>query len=317
MTVNAYVVTKLRDVLVAEQVGKKAALGYFDVEFTLYGCAYYSKEDDIVRYKISSNATDIYSFTEKAQQRDIYASNVETITLKCPVPLGEKETIELKVKRRLAKQLQDHYPKAFFVELAKLADEVQTNSAAQILWEIVDEIEGHFSEVQIAQLEELIHYSYSCRKLNLEEYNKLMRWVQQECENMMDSMVSKDIYEKVIMGIAYEEDGAVKYAQNAQPDYVLRKAETLEQNGIVVTPVFRKQYFYNYKFRLVDAVKLFKDELRNRYTITYLAELKQLRSSGFQREDIISKGISFCETEYCENTLKRYATRWCDCSAIE
>ena len=40
MTGNLNMMMKFRDLQVAEDVGKKAELGWFDVEFTMYGCAY-------------------------------------------------------------------------------------------------------------------------------------------------------------------------------------------------------------------------------------------------------------------------------------
>lgn len=310
MTVNAYVVTKIRDVLVAEQVGKKAALGYFDVEFTLYGCAYYTPKDDTVRYKISSKAIDIYTFIEYAQRQDIFASNVETISIKCPVPLGEKETIEIRVKYQLAKQLKEKYPKSFFIQLNTVAEQIRNNSAAHLLWELADEIEGHFEEKQLQQFEDLLHYAYSCLKLTHKDYQNLLKWLQEEYDNMLDSVVCKDIYEKTMYGIAYKENDVIKYIANAQLDYIFNKIEILEQQGKTISPIFTKQYFYNYQFRLPDVVKLFKQELRDRYTKSYMEELRKLRSAGYSLEEIIEMGKVECHSKACEKTLKRYATHW-------
>ena len=40
----------------AEDVGRRAELGYFDVEFTMYGCAYLNPADHKMYYKVSSKA---------------------------------------------------------------------------------------------------------------------------------------------------------------------------------------------------------------------------------------------------------------------
>lgn len=44
MTGNLDMMMKFRDLRVAEAIGKKAALGWFDVEFTVYGCAYLDRQ---------------------------------------------------------------------------------------------------------------------------------------------------------------------------------------------------------------------------------------------------------------------------------
>lgn len=310
MTANYEFVNKLRDVLVAEQVGKMAALGYFDVEFTLYGCAYYVAKNDMLYFKVSGNAADIYRYADLAQRQDIFPSAVECLTLKCPVPLGEKETIELKVKRRLARQLQSKYPKTFFLKLAELSKRVQNNSAASQLWCLAEEIEGHFEENQLTQFEELLHYTYSCRKITREEYNKLLTWLQEEYDNMIDGVIDQDVYEKTLHGIAYESDGKISYYSNAQFDYVYRKAESLEKKGLFVSPLFSRHYVYDKQPQLHEKVQQFKTALKQRYTKQYMQELHTLRGTGYSREDIVAMGIDACSNEACEETLKRYATRW-------
>lgn len=310
MTANYEFVNKLRDVLVAEQVGKMAALGYFDVEFTLYGCAYYQVKKDMVYYKISSSADELYRYLDIAPRYDIFPSNIECFTLKCPVPLGEKETIELKVKHHLARQLQQSYPKSFFLRLTEIAEQVQNNSAASLLWKLADEIEGHFEENQLKQFEILLHYTYSCRKIRTQEYSKLLAWLQEEYDNMLDSVINQDVYEKTFYGIAYENNGTINYYSNAQFDYVYRKIETLEKVGEFVSPVFVKHYVYNKQTQLREKAQQFKKELRQRYTETYMKELHALRATGYTREDILAMGKENCINAACMETLKRYATHW-------
>ena len=111
MTGNLMMMMKFRDLQVAEDVGKKAELGWFDVEFTMYGCAYLDRTDDRMRYKISSKEEDIYDFIELAARDDIFPSKIETLTLKCPVPMGTKDLIANDVKKELAKELRKKYQK--------------------------------------------------------------------------------------------------------------------------------------------------------------------------------------------------------------
>ena len=310
MTANYEFVNKLRDVLVAEQVGKMAALGYFDVEFTLYGCAYYQAKEDMVYYKVSSSAEKLYRYLDIAPHFDIFPSNVECLTLKCPVPLGEKETIESKVKHHLARRLQQKYPKSFFLRLSKIAKQVQNNSAVPILWKLADEIEGHFEEAQLKQFETLLYYAYSCRKIGGQEYNELLEWLQEEYDNMLASVINQDVYEKTFYGIAYENNDTINYYSNAQFDYVYRKIETLEKEGKFVSPLFTKHYVFKKQTELRDKAQQFKKELCLRYTETYMKELHVLRAIGYMREEIFAMGEDVCTNEACKETLKRYATHW-------
>ena len=113
---------KFRDIQVAEDVGKKAALGWFDVEFTMYGCAYWEKEQDKLYYKVSTQAEDIYDFIEQSAAKDIYPSNVLSLSKKCPVPAGMKEWIAQDVKVELAQKLKVIYPKDCFIFFLYLFD---------------------------------------------------------------------------------------------------------------------------------------------------------------------------------------------------
>lgn len=310
MTVNFEFVNKLRDVLVAEQVGKKAALGYFDVEFTLYGCAYYAAQYDRIYYKVSSSELDIYQYVEQAPLQGIFPSNVESITLKCHVPLGEKETIEKRLKYKLANELKAKYSGDFLRRLNEIALQVQNNSAAEVLWAIADEIDGYFAAHQLQEFESLVNYAYSCRKLIDIEYTQLLKWLQAEKMNMIDTIVNQDLCEKTMYGLAYEENGELKYIANAQLSYIFRKKELLEQQGSLVTPILKKKYFYHHQIRLAEAVKSFKSDLKLRYTLDYMAELRRLRSIGISGERIVQLGKEENINSYCENTLKRYATHW-------
>ena len=56
MQVRNKKVSKDMNVRVAEEVGEKAELGYFDTEFTMYGCAFLNPQDGKMYYKVSSLA---------------------------------------------------------------------------------------------------------------------------------------------------------------------------------------------------------------------------------------------------------------------
>ena len=307
-------IQKDANVKVAEDIGKMAELGYFDVEFTMYGCAYWNPENDKMYYKVSSLAEDIYTFTETAMLQHMYASNIVAETKTMPVPSGMKELIAQDVKMSLARELQKIYPKDFFVNLYQLAARCANNQAADVLWQEAEHLAGRFDEEQLRRFEEMVNYTYSCRSIKEDTYQQLIDWLKEERSNMADDFVSKDIFEKTLYAVAYEQDGAIQYIENAQKDYIYEKAYTLEQQGIFVTPVFSKTFWYNYEYRLADVKKDFRVLVREVMNAEYIEKIKTLRGTvNSDLADQLSNMI--CEVsakwgDNCANTLTRYAHRW-------
>ncbi len=312
MTGNLSAMMHMHDLRVAEDIGKMAELGWFDVEFTMYGCAYML--DGKMRYKISSEAKDIYDYIEHGAKKGVYPSNVLSLTEKCPVPAGMKELIAQDVKKDLGRKLRAVYPLAFFEELYALAQAVTTNSAAEVLWAEAEALEGVFEEEKLKYFEELVDYAYSCRKLEQAEYMALLQWIASERRDMEDDFVSKDIFEKTLYGIGYVTDAGIEYMTNAQKEYVYEKMHELEQAGSFTTPLFSKTYWYNYVYRLVDVNRDFKKKIKQELDEQYIGKIMAIRSG----ESALTKEayLSLTETirkKYGEKpyeTVLRYGHRW-------
>lgn len=297
-----------RDFQVAQDIGKKAEMGWFDVEFTMYGCAYL--KDDKMYYKVSPKSEDIYQFIEKSMLENIYPSNVISLKEKCPVPAGMKEFIAQDVKRKLAKKLKEVFPKEFFVQLNQLANRVTENSAREILWSEAEELEGVFEEDKLCYFEELVNYTYSCRKITQEEYFKLSLWLAEERRSMQDNFISKDRYERAWSGIAYEEEEKIKYIVNALKACVYEQQYALEQEGKFVTPIFSQTYWYNYKYRLPDVRRDFTKKLHEELNEAYIEKIKKIRG---EKKDSLQPQIDAVREAFGEKTaetLTRYAYRW-------
>lgn len=65
MTVDLDMMLDLRDLQVALDVQRRAEMGWFDVEFTMYGCAYYQNGERY--YRVSTHDEKIYNFIENEQ----------------------------------------------------------------------------------------------------------------------------------------------------------------------------------------------------------------------------------------------------------
>lgn len=312
MTGNLSAMMHMHDLRVAEDIGKMAELGWFDVEFTMYGCAYL--QDRKMYYRISSEAEDIYDFIEKGSRIGVYPGNVLSLTKKYPVPAGMKELIAQEVKRDLGKLLREVYPQEFFAELYALAEAAETNSAAAVLWSEADALEGVFEEEKLKYFEELVDYAYSCRKLAGAAYTELINWIGSQRKDMEDDFVSKDIFEKTLYGIGYAGEAGIEYLTNAQKGYVYAEMYALEQAGKLTTPLFSKTYWYNYVYRLGDVNRDFKKKIKQELNEDYLKKLQQIRagqgavSPKTYAAAIQKIGQRFGAEPY--KTMLRYGYRW-------
>ncbi len=303
-----------RDIMVAEEVSKKAALGWLDVEFTMYGCAYWDYMKNQMYYKVSANPADIYDFLEESSRYDIYPGRAERLTYKCPVPAGMQNIIAADVKKELARELRRLYPKSFFEQLYLLADTVRNNQAETLMWQKAEQLEGLFEEEALDVFEQEVHYAYGCLKLNREAYSNLLHWIKEERRSMEDTFVSKDIFEKTLYGFAYEENGRLQYISNAQRAHVYERLYELECAGKNTTPVYSKKYWYNYIYRLSDVLQEYKAELKEQCNQRCLKNAVALREDMLA--DVRRKGLVLLDdmmqqcTEKQQQTVLRYAKHW-------
>lgn len=310
MTGRLGLMMKLHDAQVADDVRRMAELGYFDTEFTMYGCAYV--ESDRRYYKISPNAEDIYSFIEKSNLQSIFPSNVYEYTKKCPVPAGMKEVIAQDVKMELAKKIRDSFSEDFFVMLANLAGDVTDDSAAEYMWSMVDELEGVFDIERLRRFEEQMEYIYTCRKITWETFKNLRVWLKDERKSMLENFETKDIFEKTVYGMMYLDGDRMRYVENARMEYVYERLYDVESKGGVATPIFKRTYWYNYSYRLADVMQDYKKALRGYYDRTYLDELEKLRRTDANRDLFIDtyRSVKKLYGDKAGETLLRYGNRW-------
>lgn len=315
MTGNLDKLMILRDLKAAEDVSKKAALGWFDVEFTMYGCAYLNPQDQMMYYKVSPEAKDIYDFIEHAPEKNIYPSNVLCLSEKYPVPSGMKEAIAYEVKKKMAKELRDLYPKSFFEILYSIAQENVSNNAGQELWDVIEEIQGIFEERKLKVLEECVNFAKSTLCIDESQHQQLTEWIMEERANMVDDCISKDIFEKTMHGFAALQNKKIKYFSDARKEIVCERKNRLEREGWFVTPVLSRTYWYNYSYRLSDAIKDYQEELRLIYNDSFIDWLRKLKFTGKKKigQESFVKMKDEIEKLYGSNaveTLVRYLFFW-------
>ena len=163
-------------------------------------------------------------------------------------------------------------------------------------------------------MEALLHYTYSCKKITPSTYQALLDFIAEERLSMDEDFISKYIFEKTMYGIVYLEDGQPKYLSNAQRDYIYEKAYALETQGVFVSPLYAKTYWYNYEYRLNDVKKDYKLELERVYDQAYLQKLAQIKTKADPAvREAFAQKLHAIETAYgasAAQTLRRYGCRW-------
>ena len=86
MTVDLNMMLDLRDLQVAMDVAKRAELGWFDVEFTMYGTCF--SQDGQRYFRVSAQADKIYDWIETAGSRAFCAPPCKPSPVLVPCPLG-------------------------------------------------------------------------------------------------------------------------------------------------------------------------------------------------------------------------------------
>ena len=304
---------KFRDIQVAEDVGKRAELGWLDVEFIMYGSAFYEKKEDQMYYIVSSQAKDVYAFLKKSNLQDIYPSIVDKLTLKCPVPLGTKEWIAEEIKKELANQLRDMYPKEVFQILYHY--DRKNNIAAKKLWDIADKIEGLFHKEQLNIFQIMIEYAYEHHLLSLEELDKLMEWLRKEKMNSCDISRLREKDLKIMYGmILQKQDASEVVVVDAKIENVAQKMIEVEQKGYIVSPIFERAFELDHMSTPTKLRKIFQQELQSTISIKWWEELfiRQKSEMKMLQEDFLEdlKEIEGKFGEKASTTMRWYGYRW-------
>lgn len=309
MTGRLNFVLQFRDAQVAEDVRKKAELGWFDMEFTMYGAAY--PADGEMNYRISSDAGQIYSFIEQAGYEQRFCSNVLTLTKTCAVPMGMKDEMSLTVKKELACQLRKAYPQELFLLLSELAAEIRSDDAYPWLMAKREALEGIFDDRQLRHFQTLIQYCYSCQKLSEAHYQSLMAWVRREYQCMLDGFVSKDLFEKHFYGFAYASDHGYRYLQDSLPEYIYQHKFALEEQGVFTSPVLTETLWYNYTYSLADCRKDYEKLLKTTLNGPDLQSLHAIMNSAAELTlaDAYHRALQDMG-EKAAATFDRYLGRW-------
>lgn len=312
MTIDLNMMIDLRDMQVALDVAQRAELGWFDIEFTLYGCAYWAKGGR--HYKLSAYQEKIYTFIENSAKNDVITSDICTLTRKYPVPAGMREFIARDVKKELAKEMASQFPADFFRYLEEVMILATEETAEPFLLQQWQAVYCSFDAEKLRFFKEMVDYAYLNRKISRGSYLKLQKLVSEEQKSMEDNFIVKDIFEKTFYGLAYEVQNKLVYIINARPEKIYQKKTALEMQGIFTSMVYHKTYYYNYDLLLTDVHKAFEQELEKLLTYEYMSALQEIFKHNEQLSQAQFAGyMQDAQEKYGEaaaQTLRHYGYRW-------
>ena len=253
----------IRDLQVAEDVGDRARLGWFDTEFNFYGTAFVKNREEY--YLISADPVRIYDYIYTALRENIYCTPVELYIKKCSVPSGTEDNMAKDLKILLGKKLREKYPREFLQEFQDRFEKMGYEDIAnEILDQFQNDIDGLFDEELLKQFQILVEQAYRERKLTKYAYQNYQQWIKEVQADMDDDLIVKDIYHKTMYCLWYEDNGKWKPVVNSQKDRLYAKQFEMMKKGKRTLPIYGRTYWYNTDYRLSDVREDFKTYLNSK-----------------------------------------------------
>lgn len=279
-----------RDFKVAEDVGKMMELRRFEVEFEIFGTVYW--QEGKRHYLVSKSEDTLYRQLEPLALHDTYPLALQTWHESALVPAGWDEEIEQTIKVHFCHSLHDTYPEDFWHNVERVTEIATDDSATQILDPLQDHLDGIFDTDQIQLFEELLNLAYLRRNLTKRSYQMYAEWLREVRQEMVDDVVTKDVFNRDMYGFAYQMDnGNIQYHLNASQRLMREKQEKQQGAGHLVTPIFHKKYWYNYDYRLDQVRSDFRELLKQVFNKNYFDMLSHLAMLKVSVDEIGYKNI--------------------------
>ena len=298
--------TSLKDVSSVEMIRKLAEMNCFEQECTMYGYAW--KLDNGMRmYSMSEDELFIQQTFENHMTARYCMTPVQQWSTRAILKEETMEDMLFYFKLQLAKQLKEEFDETYFDCLAELQKIPGDDQAESLLLQWQEEIDGYFEEKDILLFEGAVNYAYVTKHLPDWRYKALQRWIQLVKKQISGKMQVHDNFERTFYGIAYQKEGIDQYGflYNANEKTLYNQIKSLDQKGVLRTPVYQKSYWYQRSNDLPKVRARFEQELRETMDTAYLGRIMTLQS--------LSSAIS---TEQWQSCMER-AKQNCSAAALE
>lgn len=253
------------DKVCAEYYSTLLAMGAYDDEYAFFGTTYI--EDGIKKAFISSERIKVYNFVRACRERDLYPSIVESMVKRVRVHAGEKEIVGQNLKYNYAEALSMKYPKDFLEDLKRVALCSINNLSESILNNVQNDLEGCFDEDALTLFEGAVEFAYEGKILTSEKYYDYKAWLKVERDFLIERVHSASNFKRTLTGFVYEKNKSIKYYTNAVEERTHEKRTELMARGQRVTPIFRKDYFFNSFGELPLCLTSFDEQIRKKWMI--------------------------------------------------
>ena len=266
-----------RDMRCAADVGRMAALGRFDVEFEMYGCAYL--QDGEITYRVTPDAMQLYQFAAQSVHESLYPTTVVHHIHRTPVPSGMQEQIANQTKLQLAKKLYQMYPPCFFTLLEPFTQAPANNNSYPLLLEMADAIDGHFNDAELQLLEGTMEIACQAKQLDQYGYSRLQQWLKKIRRQMEDDPIIQNNFSRTLYGFCYQtEKGTIKCTFDAQPVTVYERHTAKELEGMVTGQILQQTYWMKNFDAMAGIRNAFKELLLTLQNETYFQLLHTIQT---------------------------------------
>lgn len=257
-----------RDDMCGIDVARMAELGGFAEEITIIGCVY--KQDGDVLYRVTDDPDESYHFYENAARQGILPTLPQIYVRREIIPAGQRERMTDEAKLTCARQMRDAFDSRFWQCFDALAATPAANSAADILERYRKDLEGRYARESLDLFSVFLDEALERHRLSTEAYANFAGWLEENYEKMADDWIVKEQYERTFYGFAsYRDAATLNLRVDTAPFNLLEKQQDLRQQGVHVTPIFKKTIQYRESAALPKVRRQFQDWLKE--TVQQLA----------------------------------------------
>lgn len=242
-----------RDEQMTQDVATMAALGRFEKEFTVYGCAFL--ENEHMAMAISENAEKIYDWMYSIENKDKLTSTIHSVSLRSLVPAGMENYFTKLAQDQLIISLERAYHPKYFLELQNIIKVLPTNQAFEYLEQLRFQFDGICNQEQLALFEGLIEKAFRRKVLSDSSYYQFSEWIRWTKRDLDQQFVKKDKYEKEFFAFCYTDNKQIEsgIVIDGNKTNTYKKLELKLQQGYHVSNIITKKWWYNNSYSIVDA----------------------------------------------------------------
>lgn len=257
-----------RDDMCGIDVARMVELGGFAEEITIIGCVY--KQDGDVLYRVTDDPDEAYRFYQDAAREGLLPTLPQIYVRREIIPAGQRERMTDEAKRSCAREMQRAFDARFWQLFDALAETAATDSAHDVLADARASLEGRYAREALALFSVFLDEALARHRLTPASYARFSSWAEENYEKMADDWIVKEQYERTFYGFAsYRDAATMNLRVDTAPFNLLEKQQDLRQQGVHVTPIFKKTIQYRESAALPKVRRQFQDWLKE--TVQQLA----------------------------------------------